>query len=92
MEQTWRGAVASLAANGVLVGDFSAPSQDRVAEQIIQEHHALDLVRAGQIEQAVALLRGTWVSLPGGVEQAPRLDMAEARRRFGRYLADRSPP
>ncbi len=86
-EHTWHEAVASLAAEGVSVGDFSAPSQDRVAEQIIQEHQALDLVRAGKMEQAVARLRGTWVSLPGGVEQAPGLDMTEARRRFDQYVA-----
>ncbi len=87
-EPTWRQAVAALAAGGTPIVDFSAASQDKVATQIIQSHHALDLVLSGHMGQAVARLKQTWVSLPGGVQQARRLDIQGARRRFDRYVAD----
>jgi muramidase (phage lysozyme) len=87
-EPTWNEAIRVLQANGTPVTDFSVPSQNKVATQIIRNHHALDLVLSGNLEQAVARLRGTGVSLPDGSQQARGLDIGEARRRFDRYVTE----
>jgi muramidase (phage lysozyme) len=70
------------------VTGFLHASQDKVATQIISNHHALDLVLSGNLEQAVTRLGGTWASLPGGSQQAHGLDIGEARRRFDRYVTE----
>lgn len=45
--------------------DFSPDSQDRIALQMIKEQKALDDVRFGRFESAVAKCRNIWASLPG---------------------------
>ena len=45
---------------------FSPICQDAAAIVLIRERGALDLIDAGQIEPAIARLRDTWASLPGG--------------------------
>ncbi len=84
--------MSNLARQGVGVNGFFHPAQDQVATQIIRQHHALDLVRGGQIEQAIPLLNREWVSLPGGSQQAKGLTVEEARRRFDKYLAEYMSP
>jgi muramidase (phage lysozyme) len=45
--------------------DFGPLSQDRYAIQQIREQRALDDVKAGRFEAAVAKCRNIWASLPG---------------------------
>lgn len=45
--------------------DFSPLSQDLIAIQQIRERKALQLIQAGQFEQAVSQVRNIWASLPG---------------------------
>ncbi len=45
--------------------DFTPVNQDRVAIQQIKERRALDDIRAGRIESAIAKCRNIWASLPG---------------------------
>ena len=45
--------------------DFGPTSQDLIALQQIRECHALQLIEAGQIEQAIAACSRIWASLPG---------------------------
>lgn len=45
--------------------DFSPPSQDAIAIQMIKEQHALDDVEAGRFDEAVKKCANIWASLPG---------------------------
>lgn len=45
--------------------DFSPLSQDLIAIQQIRERKALQLIQAGQFEQAVRQVSNIWASLPG---------------------------
>lgn len=45
--------------------DFSPASQDAAAVELIREKGALDDVRAGRFDAAVAKVRRVWASLPG---------------------------
>lgn len=45
--------------------DFSPASQDAVALQQIKERHALELIDAGDIRQAIDRCSNIWASLPG---------------------------
>lgn len=45
--------------------DFSPPSQDRIAVQLIRECRAIDDIKAGRIEKAITKCRSRWASLPG---------------------------
>ena len=45
--------------------DFSPPSQDAVATQQMREVHALPLIQAGNIADAINKCSGLWASLPG---------------------------
>lgn len=45
--------------------DFQPATQDVMALELIRQHGALDLVNAGQISQAIALIAPVWASLPG---------------------------
>ena len=47
------------------LNDFGPVSQDAIAVQLIRECHALDLINAGKIEQAVKACSSRWASLPG---------------------------
>ncbi|MCO7523996.1 glycoside hydrolase family 104 protein [Pseudomonas asiatica] len=48
-----------------LSGGFTPENQDRVALQQIRERRALDDIKAGRIEQAIAKCSNIWASLPG---------------------------
>ena len=45
--------------------DFSPPSQDAIAMQMIREQGALKDVIAGRFEEAVKKVRNIWASMPG---------------------------
>ena len=45
--------------------DFSPESQDAIAVQQIKECHALPLIEAGHIAEAIPLCAHIWASLPG---------------------------
>ena len=60
--------------------DFGPASQDKVAIEIIRQSHALELVRAGKIEEAIAKLRSQWTSLPGAKQS--RVTMKQALDEF----------
>ena len=45
--------------------DFSPMSQDLVALQMIRECNALELIAAGEIEQAILACSSRWASFPG---------------------------
>ena len=51
--------------------DFTAPSQDAAAVELIREKGALDLVNAGRAQDAIALCHGIWASLPGSTAGQP---------------------
>jgi lysozyme len=57
---TWRGCVRALG-----LPDFSPESQDAAALYLVQQAGALDLVKSGQIADAIALCAKEWASLPG---------------------------
>lgn len=48
-----------------LQGGFTAENQDRVALQQIKESRALDDIKAGRIQQAIAKCSNIWASFPG---------------------------
>jgi lysozyme len=45
--------------------DYSPASQDAVALQQIKERKAIDLIEAGQIEEAITACSNIWASFPG---------------------------
>lgn len=49
------------------ITDFSRQSQDKIALAIIQKEGALDDVKAGRFDQAIAKLGGRWASLPSSI-------------------------
>lgn len=67
-----------------IVSDFSPASQDLLAIRKMVSNSALQYVEAGDIESAITRLNGIWTALPG--TNNARIDMAEARTRFNRYL------
>ena len=72
------------------LSDFSPVSQDRIAIQQIRECHALPLVEAGQIPQAIAQCARIWASLPGagyGQHENKLADLSEAYVQAGGTLA-----
>lgn len=55
-----------------LVGGFTPENQDRIALQQIRERRALDDIKAGRIQQAIAKCSNIWASFPGNTyEQNP---------------------
>ena len=48
-----------------LKGGFTPENQDRIALQLIRECRALDDIRAGRIEKAIARCSSRWASFPG---------------------------
>lgn len=65
--------------------DFSPPWQDAGAVALIDGRGALDDVRAGRLEAAIAKLRQEWTSLPGAAENSGRYTMADAWAVFRKY-------
>jgi muramidase (phage lysozyme) len=48
-----------------LSGGFTPENQDRIALQQIRERRALDDIKAGRIERAIAKCSNIWASFPG---------------------------
>lgn len=76
---------------------FTPEIQDRIAVMKIEDRLALHLVRAGKVEDAVALqgMRNEWTSLPGGSQNSHRhtsaggpMNTAHFRSLFDSYLID----
>lgn len=59
-----------------LAGGFTPENQDRIALQQIRERKALDDIKAGRIQQAIAKCSNIWASLPGNTygQNPHRLD------------------
>jgi len=57
--------------------DFTAPSQDLAAAELIREKGALELIMAGNIGDAIIACRSTWASLPGGSSGQPQRSTTE---------------
>lgn len=64
-----------------LVGGFTPENQDRIALQQIRERRALDDIKAGRIQQAIAKCSNIWASFPGNEygQNPHRLDKLLAR-------------
>lgn len=56
--------------------DFGPTSQDLAAIHLVRKRGALDLVKAGQVADAVAKCRQEWASLPGAGYGQPERQMA----------------
>lgn len=57
--------------------DFTPTSQDDAAVQLIKNAHALDLVFAGRVGEAITACRGIWASLPGASSGQPQRTFAQ---------------
>lgn len=57
--------------------DFTGPSQDAAATELIREAGALDLVNAGRVAEAIGKCHGIWASLPGSTSGQPQRTMAD---------------
>lgn len=68
------------------LADFSPVSQDRIAVDIITSSGALDLVKAGKVEEAIKKLRGQWTSLPGAAQAQAGVTMEKALAVFSGSL------
>lgn len=68
---------------GSLLPDFSPASQDMAAVLLLRQRGALNDVKAGRFEQAIAKCRNEWTSLPGASEQL--YSMAKARQILASY-------
>jgi lysozyme len=64
---TWLGLQAILH-----LPDFTGPSQDDAAIQLIKDRGALDLINAGDIQTAIRACAGEWASLPGSKSGQPQ--------------------
>lgn len=72
------------------LNDFSPLSQDLIAIQQIKERRALQLIQAGQFEQAVRQVRNIWASLPGagyGQHEQKIATLLDAYRKAGGQVA-----
>lgn len=76
---------------------FTPDIQDRIAVMKIEDRKALHFVRAGKVEDAIALkdMKSEWTSLPGGKENAKRhtatggrMDTAYFLKLFDTYLTE----
>jgi len=61
----------------IYLPDFGPNSQDAAATQLIKDKHALDLVEAGNIGDAIIACRTIWASLPGNSYGQPQKTSAE---------------
>lgn len=57
--------------------DFTGPSQDAAATELIREAGALDMVNAGQVADAITKCHGIWASLPGPNIRQPQRSFAD---------------
>ena len=70
--------------------DFSPPCQNEAMVALIAGRRALDDVKAGRFEEAIAKCAREWASLPGSPYGQPTLTMERARARYlerGGYLS-----
>lgn len=59
--------------NGYEVQGFTPATQDAFAIYLLDRKHALDHIKAGRLDQALAIAKTEWASLPGaGVNQPER--------------------
>lgn len=65
--------------------DFSPESQDAAAIALLIRRKALDAIRAGALDAAVAACNREWASLPGSPYGQPTRDMAYVRKVFAAY-------
>lgn len=63
--------------------DFTEPSQDDAAIQLIKGAGALDLVFGGEVGKAITACRGIWASLPGGKSGQPQRTFADLINTYG---------
>lgn len=62
--------------NMLKLPDFSGPSQDAAALELIREKGALALVDAGRVAEAITACREIWASLPGSTSGQPQRSFA----------------
>lgn len=70
--------------------DFTPESQDAIAIQQIRECHAIPLIEAGKIAEAIAACAHIWASLPGagyGQHENKLAELETAYRNAGGKLA-----
>lgn len=65
--------------------DFTVPSQDAAATELIREAGALDLVNAGRVAEAIGRCHGIWASLPGSTSGQPQRTMADLIQAYGNH-------
>ena len=78
IRSTWQNLKATLH-----LPDFTGPSQDDAAIQLIKEKKALDLVFAGQVTDAINACRSIWASLPGSGVGQPTRTFADLINAYG---------
>lgn len=67
--------------------DFTPASQDRAALELIREKGAIEDVRAGNFETAVAKVRKVWASMPGAGYGQAEIAMAKYKAIYAQNLA-----
>jgi muramidase (phage lysozyme) len=63
--------------------DFTGPSQDAAALELVREAGALDIVYAGRVAEAIGLCKGIWASLPGSSAGQQQRSMADLINAYG---------
>ena len=76
-ETTWRRLSAKLG-----LYNFSPETQDAMALELIREKGALDDVREGRFDSAVAKLGGVWASLPSSTVPQPHRSFEFVRQAY----------
>ncbi len=64
--------------------DFTGPSQDAAAIELIREAGALHAVEYGYVANAITACKSIWASLPGGSSGQPQRSFAELISAYGR--------
>lgn len=77
LERTWNDVVAALH-----LVDFSPAAQDVAAVWLIRRRGALDDVREGRFDDAIAKCAKEWASLPGSPYGQPVKSLAQVRRAY----------
>jgi lysozyme len=75
LERTWNDVQRALE-----LPDFSTTSQDIAAVYLIRRRGALELLRAGRLEAALAKMAREWASLPGSPYGQPRKSLQQIAR------------
>lgn len=63
--------------------DFTGPSQDEAAIELIKEQGALNLVNSGQVALAINACHPIWASLPGSTSGQPTTPFAALMTAYG---------